>query len=38
MEGALGERLKHEFGLCPDNDAALAAHIYTQRTSKMAHF
>ena len=28
MEGALGERLKREFGFFPDENIALAAHVY----------
>ena len=31
MEGALGERLKHEYGLYPDGDVMLASHVYDDR-------
>ncbi len=31
MEGALGERLKREFDIRPDEHVALAAHVYDER-------
>lgn len=34
MEGALGERLKREYGLLPDENVALAAHVYGETSGK----
>jgi S-methylmethionine-dependent homocysteine/selenocysteine methylase len=33
MEGALGERLKREYSLVPDEDVALAAMVYGEKSS-----
>ena len=35
MEGAIGERLSSEFKVFPDNDVALAAHIYDDNSKNM---